>query len=159
VRFATPAAAAMSSMLVRSKPFSRNASVAPATIAARDRAIRGSSSAATRALLAWGLVSGPFYLTVGLVQALTREGFDLSRHALSLLMLGEHGWVQAANLGATRLMVLLTAAGFARVSGQRAVTVALGVFGVSVVASAVFAPDPMLGFPPAFHLAEEARRQ
>jgi hypothetical protein len=104
--------------------------------------------AVTRALLAWGVVSGPFYLTVGLVQALTREGFDISRHALSLLMLGEHGWVQTANLGATGLMVLLTATGFARASGRRGVTLALGVFGVSLVVSSAFAPDPMLGFPP-----------
>ena len=37
------------------------------------------------ALLLWGVVAGPFYLTVGLAQALLREGFDLARHPLSVL--------------------------------------------------------------------------
>ena len=104
--------------------------------------------AVTRALLGWGVVAGPFYLAVGLAQALTRDGFDLSRHMLSLLMLGVGGWIQTANLSVTGLMVLAAAAGFARATGRRGVALALGVYGVSLMASAAFAPDPMLGFPP-----------
>lgn len=50
-----------------------------------------SAAAVTRSLLGWGVVAGPFYLVVGLVLALTRPGFDLSRHQLSLLMLGDGG--------------------------------------------------------------------
>src|SRR5690606_24249411 len=32
-----------------------------------------------------GVLVGPFYLVVGLIQAFVRDGFDLGRHALSLL--------------------------------------------------------------------------
>ena len=41
-------------------------------------------AALTRSLLGYGVLAGPFYLAVGLVQALVREGFDFSRHPLSL---------------------------------------------------------------------------
>ena len=40
-------------------------------------------AAVTRSLLGWGVVAGPFYIIVGLVLAITRPGFDLSRHALA----------------------------------------------------------------------------
>lgn len=44
------------------------------------------------------VVPGPFYVVVVLVLVLTRTDFDLTRYALSLLTLGEHGWMQRANL-------------------------------------------------------------
>lgn len=110
------------------------------------------AAAVTRSLLGYGVVAGTFYLVVGVVLALTRDGFDLSRHPLSLLMLGEHGWMQAANLIVTGLMVLAAAYGFIRaMRGSRGAGRAgtfLGIYGVGVIASGVFAPDPMAGFPP-----------
>jgi hypothetical protein len=42
----------------------------------------------TRALLACGVVAGPLVVAVAVLQALTRQGFDPSRHPLSLLRLG-----------------------------------------------------------------------
>jgi hypothetical protein len=42
----------------------------------------------TRALLACGAVAGPIYVTVTLVQALTRDGFDLRHHRFSWLTTG-----------------------------------------------------------------------
>jgi hypothetical protein len=48
----------------------------------------------TRALLALGSAAGPVYVIVGIVQILTREGFDWTRHALSLMSNGAWGWVQ-----------------------------------------------------------------
>ena len=32
-----------------------------------------------------------------MTQAFTRDGFDLRRHPISLLSLGEFGWIQVAN--------------------------------------------------------------
>jgi hypothetical protein len=111
-----------------------------------------SRAAVTRSLLGWGVVVGPFYLVVGLVLALTRPGFDLGRHQLSLLMLGDGGWMQAANLVLSGLMTLAAALGFTRAVGDpKAATrtgALLGVYGVGLVGSGIFAPDPMGGFPP-----------
>jgi hypothetical protein len=106
--------------------------------------------AVTKSLLGWGVVVGPFYLIVGLAQALLVPGFDLSRHALSLLLLGELGWIQTVNLCLSGLMVLAAALGFARLMPRRSniwAGVFLGLYGVSLIAAAIFPPDPMGGFP------------
>ncbi|TNM56186.1 DUF998 domain-containing protein [Brevibacterium sediminis] len=52
-------------------------------------------------MLGWGVVAGPFYLVFGLILALARDGFDLTRHSLSLLSLGEGGWLQILNFALT----------------------------------------------------------
>ncbi|MGQ7296717.1 DUF998 domain-containing protein [Quadrisphaera sp. KR29] len=109
------------------------------------------SAAVTRSLLGWGVVAGPFYVVVGLVLALTRPGFELPHHALSLLMLGEHGWLQRTNLVLTGLMVLAAALGAARAlrDGRGlAIAATTGVYGLCLLASAVALPDPVAGFPP-----------
>lgn len=51
----------------------------------------------TRALLACGVVAGPLFIVVALIQAFTRSGFDPVRHPLSLLSLGDLGWIQITN--------------------------------------------------------------
>src|SRR5215217_3055624 len=68
----------------------------------------------TRSLLGYGVIAGPFYVAVSLVQALVRDGFDLSRHEWSLLANGSWGWIQMANLVLTGLMVIAAAVGFRR---------------------------------------------
>lgn len=105
----------------------------------------------TRSLLGWGVVAGPFYVVIGLVLALTRPGFDLTRHALSLLTLGDHGWMQRANFVISAVMVLAAAYGVLRTvrSGRGlAMGVLTGLYGVCLVLSAIFLPDPAMGFPP-----------
>jgi hypothetical protein len=43
------------------------------------------------------VLAGPLFVIVVAVQILTREGFDLSRHPISLLSVGDLGWIQMAN--------------------------------------------------------------
>jgi hypothetical protein len=47
------------------------------------------SSQQTRALLACGVIAGPLFAVVSLLQVFTRPGFDVRRHALSVLENGE----------------------------------------------------------------------
>ncbi len=105
----------------------------------------------TRSLLGYGVLAGPFYVVVSLAQALTRDGFDLRRHAWSLLANGPGGWVQVLNLVLTGLMVVAAAAGFRRAlgtgRGARWAPRLLAVYGVGLVAAGVFTADPMNGFP------------
>jgi Protein of unknown function (DUF998) len=56
-----------------------------------------------RKLLACGILAGPLFVAVGLLQALVRDGFDLGRHPLSLLSLGGLGWIQIANFVVTAM--------------------------------------------------------
>lgn len=110
----------------------------------------GRGAALTQSLLRCGVLAGPFYLAVGLTQALLRDGFDLARHPLSVLANGPFGWVQIANFVLTGLMVLAAAMGFGRVLGpkSRAVAWFLGGYGVSMMVAAMFRADPVDGFPP-----------
>lgn len=110
------------------------------------------AAAVTRSLLGWGVLAGIFYLIAGITLGLTRTGFDLGRHALSQLMLGDFGWAQTANLILSGLMTLAAAVGVSRAMrgtrSARAASLLVGVFGTSLVASGIFPPDPMAGFPP-----------
>ena len=105
--------------------------------------------ARTQSLLACGMVVGPFYLAVGLIQAFVRDGFDFTRHPLSLLANGPGGWVQTANFLLSGLMVIAAAVGLGRVlqPQSRAVGWVLGCFGVGMIAAAAFPADPVDGFP------------
>ena len=53
--------------------------------------VRG--AAGTRSLLRYGVLVGPFYLALGVIQGLVRDGFDFARHPLSVLANGPGGWV------------------------------------------------------------------
>lgn len=69
-------------------------------------------------LLPAGIVAGPCYVVVSLAQALTRDGFDLTRHAWSMLANGGLGWIQSANLIVSGLLVIAGTAGLRRVLAQ-----------------------------------------
>lgn len=106
----------------------------------------------TRALLLGGVAAGPFYLIVGLIQALTRPGFDLMRDDLSLLANGDLGWIQITNLIVSGLLVVGFALGVGRtVTTGRGRTWGprlLGVYGLGLIGAGCFIADPAFGFPP-----------
>jgi hypothetical protein len=110
------------------------------------------TASVTRSLLGYGVLAGAFYLVVGLAQALTRDGFDLTRHDLSLLANGPYGWIQITNLILTGLMVIAAAVGVRR--AMRPGPAAswgpglLAGYGVGLVGAGVFVADPAYGFPP-----------
>ncbi len=110
------------------------------------------AAAVTRSLLGYGVIAGGIYLAVGLTLALTREGFDLAIHPLSLLMLGDGGWMQRANLILAGAMTIAAGVGIARALREaergRGVGPLVVVYGMCLVASGVFPPDAMAGFPP-----------
>jgi len=106
----------------------------------------------TRALLACGVAAGLLFIVVGLLQAFTRDGFDLRRHPLSLLSNGDLGWVQISNFVVSGLLFATAAVGMRRVLrpgrggtwGPRLI----GAVGVGMIAAGVFVADPADGFPP-----------
>jgi hypothetical membrane protein len=104
--------------------------------------------AVTRSLLGYGVIAGPFYVVVSLAQALTRDGFDLTRHAWSLLANGDLGWLQIANLILAGAMTVAFAVGLARaLPGGAWAGRLVGAYGVSLVVAGIFRADPALGFP------------
>jgi len=105
----------------------------------------------TRSLLGWGAVAGPFYVVTSVVQGLTRDGFDFTRHQWSLLENGGLGWIQVTNFILTGLMLVAFAVGVHRAlvggRGARWVPRLAAIFGLSLVAAGIFRADPALGFP------------
>lgn len=104
----------------------------------------------TRSLLIAGVIAGPIYLVVGLAQALTRSGFDITRHALSLLSNGDLGWIQVTNFLVSGLLVIAGAVGMRRAlegKGKTWGTLLIGVYGLSLIGAGIFKADPAMGFP------------
>jgi hypothetical protein len=81
---------------------------------AQGHQIRSVARRVTKSLLGWGVVAGPLYLAVGVAQALTRDGFDITRHPMSLLSNGALGWIQIANFVVSGLALLAFAVGLRR---------------------------------------------
>lgn len=106
----------------------------------------------TRHLLKAGIAAATLFPLAVAVQAPLREGFDLAVHPLSMLSLGDAGWIQVTNFIVTGLLFLAFAVGLRRVlksgRGGRWGPRLFGFYGLVVVAAGIFPVDPMLGFPP-----------
>lgn len=105
----------------------------------------------TKSLLGYGVLAGPVYVITSVAQGLTREGFDFTRHAWSLLSNGSLGWIQVANFALTGLMVLAFAVGLRRAlnpgRGATWAPILVGAFGAGLLGGGIFKADPSGGFP------------
>jgi hypothetical membrane protein len=114
----------------------------------------GAAVGSTRTLLTCGIVAGPLFIVVVVLQMLTRDGFDISRHPASMLSNGDQGWIQIANFAVSGLLFVACAIALHRVLGPAAGRGGtwgprlVGVVGAGMVAAAVFSADPADGFPP-----------
>jgi hypothetical membrane protein len=110
-----------------------------------------SDTATTRGLLTCGVIVGPLFVATAIAQILTRDGFDLRRHPLSLLSVGEHGWIQVTNFILAGILSILFSMGMARVltdgPGSRWGPRFCALFGIGLVIGGIFKADPALGFP------------
>ncbi|SBT52332.1 DUF998 domain-containing protein [Micromonospora narathiwatensis] len=104
-----------------------------------------------RVLLAGGVVAGPLWVAVALVQGLARDGFDFRRHPVSVLGNGDLGWLQIGNfivagllcVGAALALRRTPHPGLGPVSGPWL----LGQYGLGLVLAGIFVADPFDGFP------------
>ncbi|MFJ8232251.1 DUF998 domain-containing protein [Streptomyces sp. NPDC094448] len=118
--------------------------VSPAGVAA---ALSGRRA---RAGLAAGAAAGPLWAVVSLAQAAVRDGYDITRHPLSMLANGSPGWIQTTNFVVAGLLAIAGSAGLRRaLRGRPGGTWApalLLVHGVGMVLAGVFTVDPGDGF-------------
>jgi hypothetical protein len=112
----------------------------------------GAQTRTENRLLRAGMVAGPFYVTVALAQSLTRPGFDLRRHDISLLAIGSLGWIQIANFVISGLLTITAAVGMRRAlvagPGRNWGPRLVAVYGAGIALAGLFVADPMGGFPP-----------
>src|SRR5205085_1892721 len=106
----------------------------------------------TRILLLCGAIAGPLFILTVLIQDYTRPAFDPRLQGLSLLSLGEWGWVQIVNFVLAGVLNLLYAGGlWRRLHPGRAGTwgpLLIGAYGLGLILVGVFRTDPANGFPP-----------
>ncbi|SDM61215.1 Protein of unknown function [Fictibacillus solisalsi] len=104
-----------------------------------------------RLLLIGGVVSTPLFYAIAIIQAFTRKGFDIRRHAISTLTLGDLGWIQSANFIITGLLAVLASIGFRKLlrggKGGTWGALLIGIYGIGMIVAGLFPPDPGLGFP------------
>lgn len=108
-------------------------------------------SPADRRLLSAGGFAGIIFCGVATYGIMTRPGFDLRRHAVSNLSLGEGGWTMAAAFVASGLLTLLCATGLSHVlkegRGRRALPILIGLYGLGLIAAGIFPAPACCGFP------------
>jgi hypothetical protein len=106
----------------------------------------------TRTLLGCGAVAGPLFVAVTAIQVATRDEFDLREQPISLLSLGDLGWIQITNFVTAGLLFLAGAAGMRQAlqdgRGRRWGPRLVGLVGASLVWAGVFVTDPANGYPP-----------
>ena len=106
----------------------------------------------TRILLLCGAIAGPLFVLTVLIQDYSRPAFDPRLQPLSLLSLGDWGWVQIVNFVLAGVLNLLYAGGlWRRLHPGRAGTwgpLLIGAYGLGLIAVGVFTTAPAHGFPP-----------
>jgi hypothetical membrane protein len=117
----------------------------------RETSSRG-TTAITKAPLACGVAVGPVFILLVAIQIVIRPGYDITRHPISLLSLGDLGWIQVTNFLATGLLALAFAIGMRNVlRGSRGGVwgpIFVGLYGLGTITAGIFHPDPAYGFPP-----------
>lgn len=103
-------------------------------------------------LLRCGAIAGPLFILVALIQDYTRPGFDPRLQLLSLLALGDWGWIQVANFVVCGALNLSYSFGLRRLlRGQPGGTwspILIGAYGLGLAIVGVCRTDPSGGFPP-----------
>lgn len=109
------------------------------------------ATSVTKSLLGYGVIAGPLYVGVSLIEAFTRAGFDPTRHAWSMLSNGDLGWIHITNFLVSGLMTIAFAVGLRRAlrpgTGSAWAPRLIGAYGLSLIASGLLRADPGKGFP------------
>ena len=105
-----------------------------------------------RALLFAGIAAGLLFFIVPTIEVFRRPGFDIQRHAISVLSLGDGGWVMKAVFIVCGLLTLMCALGIymelTRGWVRFAAPLLIGAYGLGLILAGVFDAPAGLGFPP-----------
>ena len=125
----------------------------------RDRAclVRGDDQVMARvaawmvvALFVCGVIAGPLFVLVFLIEGAMTPDYDAARHPVSSLALGRFGWTQTLNFIVVGLLTLAFAVGLVRLPGarQKVGGTLVGIWGVGLIGAGAFLTDPVSGYPP-----------
>lgn len=104
-----------------------------------------------RRLVLAGVAAGLVFFIVPTIEVFRRPGFDIERHAISMLSLGAGGWIMKSVFIVCGVLTLMCARGIhtelARGRGGLAAPLLIGVYGAGLVLAGVFDAPAGLGFP------------
>jgi hypothetical membrane protein len=111
------------------------------------------SQGLTAALLFCGVLAGPLFVLVFLLDGATRPGYDPMTMPVSLLSVGDRGWVQTLNFLVDGALLAAFTIGLFRALRDRgtpsiAGPIIIGIVALGVLGAGIFATDPGAGFPP-----------
>jgi hypothetical protein len=105
-----------------------------------------------RALLFAGIVAGLLFFIVPTIEVFRRPGFDIQRHAISMLSLGDGGWIMKAVFMVCGILTLMCALGIymelARGWVRVIAPLLIGAYGLGLILAGIFDAPAGLGFPP-----------
>ena len=103
-----------------------------------------------RWLVLAGIAAGVGFVLVSTVETFTRPGFDLKRHAISMLSLGDRGWIMVATFIGSGVLTVLCAIGLRNAGGSVELwgPLLIGAYGAGLILAGVFPAPTGLGFPP-----------
>jgi hypothetical membrane protein len=110
------------------------------------------SRISTRTLLLGGIAGPVLFVAVFMIDGATRPGYDPMRNYVSLLSLGDGGWVERASFIVSGLLIAAFGLGLGRVWRRRGSDrwigwLVVGV-GLAFVWQGIVQPDPTQGYPP-----------
>ncbi|MFC5745598.1 DUF998 domain-containing protein [Actinomadura rugatobispora] len=94
-----------------------------------------------------GVGAAVLFACVSTIEAFARPAFDLERHAISMLSLGDRGWVMVATFIVSGLLVLEVANTLRRFRHRRWSAALIGGFGAGLILAGIFPAPRGLGFP------------
>lgn len=104
---------------------------------------------ADRLLLA-GVAAALLFFVVPTIEVFRRPGFDLERHAISMLSLGDGGWIMKAVFAVSGILTLAAAIGFyGKLTGELGAGMALliAAYGAGLIVAGVYDAPAGMGFP------------
>jgi len=102
----------------------------------------------TEALLLFAAATAVIFVVVVTVEGARRPGYNAAYHTGSELELGPGGWIQRANFVLLSAGFAAAAIGVQRTLETTTGAALLGIAAVGLAMAAIFAPDPVRGFPP-----------
>lgn len=104
---------------------------------------------ADRLLLA-GVAAALLFFIVPTIEVFRRPGFDLERHAISMLSLGDGGWIMKAVFAVSGILTLAAAFGFyGKLNGGLGAGMALliAAYGAGLIVAGIYDAPAGMGFP------------
>jgi hypothetical protein len=96
-------------------------------------------------LLLCGVIAGPFFIVVFLVEGAIRTGYDPMRQPVSALAIGERGWIQQANFLITGVLMFACAFGLhsalVAYGGSFWFPVLIGIYALGLIGAGFFTTD------------------